>query len=303
MGKLVWINGDLIDADKAAFNVYDHGLLYGDGVFEGIRCYDGRIFKLDSHLNRLFDGINALRITDLHQAGKFPYTKVELAAAIRETVARNADCRPEYIRVIVTRGIGDLGLNPKSCAKPSVAIIADSLTMYNMDQSNDEVKTIKAIISSVRRNSIDALPPQIKSLNYLNNILAKMEAVDRGVDEAIMLNSDGYVVECTGDNLFLVVADGTILTSPMHAGLLPGITAGVVQSDLVPKLGLRCKERLLTLADLYCAREVFVTGTAAEIAAVSHIDCRMVNNGEAGKVTVDLYRAFQQLVRSDAPED
>jgi len=303
MGKLVWINGDLIDADKAAFSVYDHGLLYGDGVFEGIRCYDGRIFKLDSHLNRLFDGISALRLTDLHQAKKFPYTQEEMATAIRETVARNVDCCPEYIRVIVTRGIGDLGLNPKSCEKPSVAIIVDSLTMYNMEQANGEVKKIKAIISSVRRNSIDALPPQIKSLNYLNNIFAKMEAVDRGVDEAIMLNSDGYVVECTGDNIFVVEADGTVVTSPTRAGLLPGITAGVVRSDLVPQLGLHCEERLLTTVDLYCAREVFVTGTAAEIAAVSHIDCRSVNHGQAGKVTTDLYRAFQELVSSNAPED
>lgn len=280
----IWLDGQLVDKDAAKVSVFDHGLLYGDGVFEGIRVYRGRIFQCDAHLQRLFDSARAIRLV-------IPMTADELKAAIEQTFKANAfiDC---YIRLVVTRGVGNLGLDPRRCAKPSVFIISDALQLYFPEMYENGMAVIT---STVIRTHATALSPRIKSLNYLNNILAKQEANDAGVPEAIMLNQDGNVAECTADNIFIVKA-GQVLTPTTTDGILEGITRQVV-IDLCRKLAIPCTEKTIQRHDLYIAAECFLTGTGAEVIAVTKIDGRPIGDGKPGPVTRRLLEAFHKLVR------
>jgi len=290
----VWLNGSIVNAAEATVSVYDHGLLYGDGVFEGIRTYGGRVFKLATHLRRLKESAKALRL-DL------PYDVDALASAIRQIVATNG-CRDGYVRLCVTRGVGTLGLNPFVCAKASTFIIADNITLYPEALYEEG---LSVITSSIIRNHPQALSPRIKSMNYLNNILAKIEAIDAGVLEAIMFNHQGNVAECTGDNLFIVRQQGqdpVLFTPPLHAGILEGVTMNVV-IDLARTAGLEVVRTDLTRHDLYTADEMFLTGTAAEVIPVTKVDGRSIGTGRPGDVTTGLIGAFRSLIAQNAPED
>ena len=284
MALKVWIDGKLVDRDDAKISVYDHGLLYGDGVFEGIRVYAGKIFRGDMHLRRLYDSARAIRLT-------IPLTPQQLLAAIEQTVKVNnfTDC---YIRAVVTRGVGYLGLNPNKCAKPSVIIISDTIEMYPKETYEMGMAVITA---SVIRNHPNALSPRIKSLNYLNNILAKIEAVDAGVAEAIMLNHAGAVSECTADNIFIVHA-GELLTPTTYDGILEGVTRDTI-FILAKRLDIPCREKTIQRHDLYVADECFLTGTGAEVVPVTKIDGRPIADGMPGPITRKLTEAFHRYVR------
>lgn len=287
----IWIDGALVPAAEAKVSVYDHGLLYGDGCFEGIRVYGGRIFKMGAHLERLWESAERLRL-------KPAYTRAQIAAAMRETIAAN-NLRDAYIRLIITRGVGTLGLHPFKCPKPGTIVIADAIQLYPTELYE---KGMRVIVAERPRIPIACLDPAIKSLNYLNNILAKIEAIDAGVLEAIMLNVAGDVAECTGDNIFAVVG-GEILTPPADSGILRGVTRRFVMGTLAPAAGLRVREERLTLDDLYDADEVFLTGTAAEIIGVNEIGERRIGSGGVGPVTKRLIEEFRRRVSSNAPED
>lgn len=295
MAKQVWLNGQLIPAEQAAVSVFDHGVLYGDGVFEGIRTYNGRIFKLGTHLKRLYDSARAIRLA-------IPYATDDLAAAVRQTVAANGAANG-YIRLCVTRGPGTLGINPVPCRRPTTFIIADEIAIYRKELYENG---LSIITSSVQRNHPAALSPRIKSLNYLNNILAKIEALDAGVDEAVMLNHLGFVAECTVLNVFIVrCAPGPaplIISPPLHAGMLEGVTMDTVIA-LAQQAGYDVHRRDLTTYDLYTADEMFLTGTAAEVIGVTKVDGRQIGDGRPGAVTGALTQAFRELVSADAPED
>jgi len=279
----VWLDGKLVETADAAINVHDHGLLYGDGVFEGIRVYDGKVFKATEHVDRLFDGARAIRLT-------IPMDKPAILEAMRRTVEANA-LNDGYIRLVVTRGIGTLGLNPFKCSGSQVFIIADSIQLYP-----DEMYAngMSVIVASVSRNHPNTLSPRIKSLNYLNNILAKIEAVDAGVSEAIMLNAAGLVAEATGDNIFIVRRE-RLITPPLNAGILEGITRNLVM-ELATSAGIPMLEADVCRHDLYTARECFLTGTAAEIIGVTQIDGRTVGDGTIGPITRQLTDAFRAYV-------
>jgi branched-chain amino acid aminotransferase len=283
----VWMDGRLVDKADAKVSVYDHGLLYGDGVFEGIRLYHGRIFKPAEHLRRLFDSAKGIRLT-------IPYSAEQLKAAIEETARSNnfTDC---YVRLVVTRGVGYLGLNPNKCPTPSVFIISDTIEMYPKEVYEQGMAVITA---SIVRNHPNALSARIKSLNYLNNILAKIEATDAGVPEAIMMNHEGNVAECTADNLF-IVHDGTVLTPTTYDGILEGITRQVIL-DLCGKLSIPCEEKTLQRQDLYAADECFLTGTGAEVVPVTRIDGRSIGAGQPGALTRKLMDAFRRYIRESA---
>lgn len=297
VAQQVWLNGKLVPAEQASVSVFDHGLLYGDGVFEGIRSYNGRVFKLGSHLRRLYESAESIRLT-------IPYTSEELAHAVRRTIAANGR-ENGYIRLVVTRGCGTLGLNPEACERPNVFVIADAISLYPEKLYEEGLAIITA---STMRNHPAALSPRIKSLNYLNNILAKIEALDAGVMEAVMLNHMGYVAECTGDNIFIVRrpwGDGgepVLVTPPLHAGMLEGVTMNTV-IWLAGKLGVPVERANLTKHDLYTAQEVFLTGTAAEVIPVTSVDGRRIGRGTPGPLTRKLVQAFRQLVANNAPED
>ena len=282
MGLKVYIDGTLYEKDQAKVSVFDHGLLYGDGVFEGIRAYAGRIFQLDAHMERLFNSAKAIAL-------KIPLSQQELKQAIRNTLDTN-DLKDAYIRVVVTRGVGTLGLDPNKCSGSSVIIITDTITLYP-----DELyeKGLEIVTVATMRNHPAALSPRIKSLNYLNNILAKIEAINAGCLEALMLNVDGLVAECTGDNIF-IVRDGVLSTPPETAGILKGITRGVV-IDLARKEGIEVREENLTRYDLFTADECFLTGTAAEIIPVVKIDRRQIGTGTPGPITQRLRQLFKEL--------
>lgn len=284
MALKVWIDGTLYDKDDAKVSVYDHGLLYGDGVFEGIRVYGGRIFECAAHIDRLYASARAIRLN-------IPLSREQVRAAMEETVQVNnfRDC---YMRLVVTRGVGYLGLNPNKCPTPTVIVITDTIDMYPKEMYE---KGMAVITASVIRNHPNALSPRIKSLNYLNNILAKIEAVDAGVPEAIMLNHEGNVAECTADNIF-VVRDGVVLTPGTADGILEGITRKVI-IDLSRQLDVPCLEKTLQRHDLYIADECFLTGSAAEIVPVTKIDGRLIADGQPGPVTRKLMEAFHRHVR------
>lgn len=283
----VWLDGKLVEKEQAAIGVYDHGLLYGDGVFEGIRVYSGRVFRVERHLERLYDGARAIRLV-------LPYDKAELTEAMKATVAANA-IRDGYIRLVVTRGNGALGLNPFTCERPKVFIIADSIQLYPVELYETGLKVI--IASTVRTNA-NALSPRIKSLNYLNNIMARIEAIDAGVAEAIMLNSAGLVAEATGDNVF-IVRRGEVITPTLNAGVLEGITRDLVM-ELGRELGLPVVEGDISRYDLYTCEECFLTGTAAEVVPVTVVDNRPVGDGKPGKITRQLMTAFKKKIREEA---
>jgi branched-chain amino acid aminotransferase len=290
----VWLNGELCSRDQAAISVFDHGLLYGDGVFEGIRAYGGRIFKLETHLKRLANSAKAIRLD-------IPYSLDQLADACRQTLQANGRMSG-YLRVCVTRGPGTLGLHPFKCENPSVFVIADDISLYP-----DELyqRGMSVITAATVRNHPAALSPRIKSMNYLNNILAKIEAVDAGVLEAIMLNPQGYVAEGSGDNIGVIrelAGRTTLLTPPLHAGVLEGVTLDTVM-QLAEQLGLDVQRTDLTKYDLYAAEEMFLTGTAAEIMPVTQLDGRTIGGGVPGEWTKALTQRFRALVEKDCPED
>ncbi|HEY8240466.1 MAG TPA: branched-chain-amino-acid transaminase [Kiritimatiellia bacterium] len=282
----IYLNGKLVPEKQAKVSVFDHGLLYGDGVFEGIRAYNGRVFMLDEHIDRLFRSAQAIAL-------KVPMTKAALARAVVATCHANR-IKDGYVRLVVTRGVGTLGLNPYTCKKPQVIIIAAGIQLYpeSLYATGMAVVTVGTI-----RNHTEAVNPRIKSLNYLNNVLAKIEAINAGVSECVLLNPQGYVAEASGDNIF-VLHDRTLITPPSWCGALEGITRQVVM-EIAPEAGLTVKEDVLTRYDLYTADEMFLTGTAAEIISVVDVDRRKIGSGKPGPYTKRLSEAFHRLVREN----
>ncbi len=284
---LVYINGEFFPESQAKVSIFDHGFLYGDGIFEGIRAYKGKVFKLKEHLDRLYDCAKAIDL-------KIPITREEFEKVILETLRKNK-LKDAYIRPIVSRGIGDLGLDPRKCPQPNVIVITREWGKLYGDLYE---KGLKAITVTVRRNAIDSLPPNVKSLNYLNNIFAKIEANAKGGDEAIFLDHNGYVSEGSGDNIF-VVKNGEVFTPPILNNLR-GITRAVAM-ELMGKLNIRFQERNLGLFDLYSADEIFVTGTAAEIAPITYIDGRPIDDGKPGDLTQNLMKEFRKATEEGTP--
>jgi branched-chain amino acid aminotransferase len=280
----IHIDGKLYDKEDAKISVYDHGLLYGDGVFEGIRSYGGKVFRLRAHLDRLWDSAKAIWLT-------IPISKEQMAEAIKETLAVNG-IKDGYIRVVVTRGAGTLGLDPNKCSNPQVIIIADLISLYPEELYRNGLEIVTV---STMRNHPAALSPRIKSLNYLNNILAKIEGHQAGCVEALMLNHKGEVAECTGDNIFLV-RDGRLLTPPNEAGILEGVTRDAIM-ELARASGICVAETPLTKHDVYIADECFLTGTAAEVIPVVKVDSRLIGDGVPGPITRDLRERFHKLTR------
>jgi branched-chain amino acid aminotransferase len=281
----VWLDGKWYDRDTATVSVYDHGLLYGDGVFEGIRVYGGKIFKLSEHLDRLYDSAKALWLT-------IPMPKDEMAAVTEEAVRRSGIAEA-YIRHIITRGVGDLGLDPRKCPKPSIIIIVDTIRLFPEEVYETGLRVVTAGTPIPHR---EALSPRVKSLNYLPHILAKIEGIHSGADEVLMLDSEGHVAEGSGQNIF-VVKNGVIRTPVPYAGILKGVTRDVV-IDLARQAGYDMQETMLNRYDVYTADEAFFTGTASELIAIRQVDGRTIGAGKPGPVTRDLRSRFQALARS-----
>lgn len=284
--RIIYLDGNYVREEEAKISVFDHGVLYGDGVFEGIRVYNGRVFKCEEHINRLYNAAKAIML-------EIPMSKEEMTEVLLETCRRN-QIKDGYVRLVITRGKGDLGLNPVSCKVASVFCIAGSITLYPDEMYTKGMPIITAV---QRRNKATIVDPQIKSLNYLNNILAKIEANRAGVPEALMLNHDGVVAECTGDNIF-IVKDNVIYTPPIYIGILDGITRNTV-IELAKELGYEVKESEFTLFNVYSADECFLTGTAAEAIPVTNVDGRIIGNGEAGPVTTRLLEAFKAYANNN----
>jgi branched-chain amino acid aminotransferase len=285
MNLKIYIDGNFYDQAEAKISVFDHGLLYGDGVFEGIRFYNDRVFRFDEHIDRLWHSSRAIAL-------EIPMSKTELVAATLETIRQN-DLHDGYIRLIVTRGTGSLGLSPDSCRRASVIIIAATIALYPEDLYH---KGLTMITCSTRRTSPAALSPRVKSLNYLNNILAKLEAQNAGAGEGLMLNEQGYVSECTGDNIFIVRND-QISTPHLNSGILEGVTRDVV-FEIAQKLQIHAKECELSKYDVYTADECFLTGTAAEVIPAVQLDRRLIGNGQPGPITLKFIDSFRQLTRT-----
>ncbi|HZG58046.1 branched-chain-amino-acid transaminase [Paenibacillus sp.] len=286
MAQVIYLNGEYVAKEQAVVSVYDHGFLYGDGIFEGIRIYDGNIFKCKEHLKRLYDSAKSIMLD-------IPLSLQEMQDTLVETIRRN-DLRDGYIRLVVSRGPGDLGLDPKRAPKANVVIIVEKLSIYPEEAYANGLRTVSV---STRRNVPDALNPKIKSLNYLNNVLVKIQANLAGVGEAIMLNAQGYVAEGSADNIF-IVKNGVLFTPPAYVGALEGITRAAV-IELCERKGLKLKEEPFTLHDVYVADEVFFTGTAAEIIAVREVDGRVIGEGKAGPITTELLQEFRKIVTVD----
>jgi branched-chain amino acid aminotransferase len=282
---LVYIDGNYYPKSQAKISVYDHGLLYGDGIFEGIRAYNGVVFKLKEHIDRLYRSAHTIML-------QIPVTKEEIIDIVLETLRKN-NLKDSYIRLVVTRGVGDLGLNPRKCAKPSVIVITDTIALH---KSEAKEKGVTAMLSWVKRDPVDATTHEIKSLNYLNSILAKIEANINSVDEAICLDKNGFICEGVAENIF-IVRNGSIFTPPSYTGALPGITAEEVMK-LARKLGYEVRERNITPYELFNADEVFFTGTAAEIVPIREVNKRQIGKGNPGLVTKRLMEEFSKLVRS-----
>lgn len=280
---LIYINGKFYKKEKARISVLDHGVLYGDGAFEGIRIYNGKVFRLREHLKRLYDSAKALILN-------IKMNQDQMEGAVLKTIRMNK-LRDGYIRLIATRGIGDLGLNPYNCKQASIIIIADKIQLYpeKLYKSGLEVVTV-----ATKRNIPEALDPNIKSLNYLNNIMAKVEAIKNNVQEAIMLNYQGYVAECTGDNIF-ILSKNKLMTPPSWVGALNGITRQVAMEIAENKLGLKVSEEVFTRYHVYTADECFLTGTAAEVIPVVRVDSRNISSGKPGPMTLKLIDEFRKL--------
>ena len=287
--KIIYLDGKYVPENEAKVSVFDHGLLYGDGVFEGIRAYNGRILRCEEHINRLYNAAKAIMLN-------IPITKDEMTQVLLETCRKN-DIKDGYVRLVVTRGRGDLGLNPVSCKVSTVFCIAGSITLYPDEMYTKGMPIITAV---QRRNKATIVDPQIKSLNYLNNILAKIEANRAGVPEALMLNHDGIVAECTGDNIF-IVKDQVIYTPPIYVGILDGITRNLV-IEIAKELGYQVEEKEFTLFNVYNADECFLTGTAAEAIPVTSVDGRIIGDGAAGTVTAKLLKAFKAYANSNGTD-
>jgi len=286
MSRKIWLDGSIVDESEAKISVFDHGILYGDGIFEGIRFYEGRVFRLTEHIERLFLSAKAILL-------KLPWTVEEICEFTLETIRANG-LRDGYIRLVITRGVGDLGLNPYLCEVPSMFIIASGITLYP-----DELyeNGLEVVTCSTRRPTPASLSPQVKSLNYLNNVMAKVEALKAGAKEGLMLNEQGYVAECTGDNVF-IVKKGGVITPPVSDGSLDGITRQVI-FDLCGELGISIREASLTRYDIYTADEAFLTGTAAETIPMVKLDEREIGDGRPGELSLKLIEAFRKLVRSE----
>lgn len=283
MSLKIYINGELLPQEDAKISVFDHGLLYGDGVFEGIRAYNGRVFKLTKHLERLFESARAIFL-------EIPMTIEELKDAIFTTLRAN-DMKNSYIRLVVTRGVGKLGLEPGKCSNPQVIIITDTIQLYPSEQY---AKGIELMTVATVRNHPESINPRIKCLNYMNNILAKMESINAGATEAIMLNKDGFVAECTGQNIFMVKGE-EIYTPHSNSGILKGITRDTV-IQIAKGKGIKVREDFLTRYDLYIAEECFLTGTAAQIVPAVKIDGRIVGDGKPGRITQELLKEYRELL-------
>lgn len=286
MSRKIWLDGSIVDESEAKISVFDHGILYGDGIFEGIRFYEGRVFRLTEHIERLFLSAKAILL-------KLPWTVEEVCEYTLDTIRANG-LKDGYIRLVITRGVGDLGLNPYLCEVPSMFIIASGITLYP-----DELyeNGLEVVTCSTRRPTPASLSPQVKSLNYLNNVMAKVEALKAGAKEGLMLNEQGYVAECTGDNVF-IVKKGEVITPPVSDGSLDGITRQVI-FDLCGELGISIREASLTRYDIYTADESFLTGTAAETIPMVMLDEREIGNGRPGEFSLKLIDAFRKLVRSE----
>ncbi len=283
----IYINGKFYEKESAKVSVFDHGLLYGDGVFEGIRSYNRRVFKLKEHIDRLFESAQSIMLN-------IPLTKIQLTKAVLQTIIANK-LDDSYVRLIVTRGEGDLGLDPRKCCKGgTIIIIADKIALYPQELYS---KGLSIVTVPTVRNLPEALNPQIKSLNYLNNILAKIEAANAGCDEAIMLDSLGYVAECTGDNIF-VVKNGHLYTPPQCMGTLRGITRDAIL-EIARRDKISAHEHVITRHEVYISDECFLTGTAAEIIPVVKVDGRVIGKGIPGKLTLALMKKFKQLTVKD----
>lgn len=282
----IYLNDQLIDSSEAKVSVFDHGLLYGDGIFEGIRLYEGCVFKLEEHLERLEYSAKAIMLN-------MPWSREEISNAVCETCRAN-DLQDGYIRLVVTRGVGSLGLSIKNCDKPQLIIIADKIQLYPVEYYEQGLSIITV---PTRRCNPAALPPTVKSLNYLNNILAKIEAQHLGYHEAIMLNDQGYVAECTGDNIF-VIHKGHLVTPASSAGALKGITRGTVL-EIAKDLNIPYREENMTRYDVWVADEVFLTGTAAEIIPIVEVDARKIGDGKPGVITARFLEAFRSKVSLD----
>ncbi len=283
---IIYCDGKFVESQDARISIFDHGFLYGDGVFEGIRSYDGRVFKLKEHIDRLYESANAILL-------KIEVSRQEMMDIVTETIRRN-NLRDSYVRLIVSRGVGDLGLNPTKCPRSEIYCIAGSITLFPQETYDNGLEVVTV---STRRNNLNSLNPRIKSLNYLNNILAKIEANRAGVMEALMLNQEGYVCEGTADNVF-IVKDGVLKTPPIYAGVLKGITRDAVL-EVAAQQGIPAKEELFTLHDVYTADECFLTGTAAELIPVVIVDSRTLADGKPGPIFKQLLTKFRELTKVD----
>jgi len=289
VGFIVYLNGKFVPEEEAKVSVFDHGFLYGDGVFEGIRAYHGCIFKLQEHIRRLYDSAKAINL-------EISLTQEEMMEIVKETCRKN-NLKDSYIRLIVSRGKGDLGLDPRKCANPSIICIAASISLYppELYQTGLSVITVPT-----RRNIAEGVNPRIKSLNYLNNIMARMEATLAGVEEAILLTQEGYVAECTGDNIFMV-RDGVIKTPAIHLGMLEGVTRNSV-IELAKKRGIVVEETVLTRFDFFTADECWLTGTAAELIPVVNIDGRPIGSGKPGPMFAALLEDYREVVKHEGSQ-
>ncbi|HHV82148.1 MAG TPA: branched-chain-amino-acid transaminase, partial [Tepidanaerobacter syntrophicus] len=275
--------------EEAKISVFDHGFLYGDGVFEGIRAYNGRVFKLKEHIDRLYNGARGVMIN-------IPLTKEEMTEVVLETLRRN-QLRDAYIRLVISRGAGDLGLDPKKCSKPTIVCIADKIVLYPEELYE---KGMEIITAATRRNRPEGVNPQMKSLNYLNNIMAKLEANLAGAPEALLLNNEDYVAECTGDNIF-IVKNGVLITPPPYVGILVGITRNAI-IEAAERLGIKVEEKVFTRYEVFTADECFLSGTAAEAVPVVKVDGRPIADGKPGPITKQIIKEFKELIKTEGTE-
>ncbi|SHM23794.1 branched-chain-amino-acid transaminase [Halanaerobium congolense] len=289
MSRNIYLDGEIVPGNQAKISVFDHGFLYGDGIFEGIRAYNGRVFMLDQHIKRLYQSAKTIMLD-------IPLNKKEMEAAILKTIRAN-ELSDAYIRVVVSRGKGDLGLDPRKCPKPTVVIIASAIQLYPEELYETGLKLVTV---PTRRNGPEMVNPRIKSLNYLNNIMARLEANQQGAPEAIILNTDGYVAECTGDNIF-IIEENTITTPPRYAGILKGTKREIVL-EVAAEMGLEVKEELFTRHDLFNADECFLSGTAAEAIPVVEVDGRVIADGSVGQKTKAIIARFREIAQTSGTE-